>query len=637
MTMTSSEPSVTSATSPDDAFSKGSGRDKDKIISWAKQQFDDCKAARASAERQWKLNLAFYYGRQNVVFRQSPNFVPGGAGSLFTPPAPYYRSRPTINRIRPITRKELSRMTSQKPSASIVPASTEDIDMYAARAGEQIWESIYRRKNMKSVIRQALFWTLTTGTGYIKTYWDADAIDHDSEQMGDFCFDAETPFHVVVPDLRQVELEKQPFLIHAQLKPREQLKMMYPQTSLANARGGGKDEILEDNYLNINSSGGGQNDNQKTILCLEVWVKPNAIKLFPNGAFFTVCGDTITYGQEGWPYDHDKYPFAKFDHIPSGKFYSDCPITDLIPLQREYNRTRGQIIEAKNRMAKPQLTAPAGSIDPRKITTEPGIVIEYTPGFAPPTPIPLSPLPAYVIQELDRILSDMEDISGQHEVSKGQTPPGVSAATAISYLQEQDESMLSVAYDSLEEGIEKVAFETLSLVSQFWDTQRMVKVVGLDGSFEVMAFKGSDLRGNNDIRVEAGSALPTSKAAKQAFIMDLMKMGFIDPSKGLEVMEIGGINKIYDEIQVDVREAQRENIKMSRVTQQQIEEFNQLQAELMQAQQQMQMGQQMMGGPNGPAAPTPNAGNPIGNNVAAGPSPFNNPQQPGSSLPGGGL
>jgi hypothetical protein len=508
--------------------------------------------------------------------------------------------------------------------------------MYAARAGEQIWESIYRRKNMKSVIRQALFWTLTTGTGYIKTYWDPDAIDHDSQQMGDFCFDAETPFHVVVPDLRQVELEKQPFIIHAQLKPREQLKMMYPQTNMANVRGGGKDEILEDNYLNINSSAG-QNNNQKTILCLEVWVKPNAVKLFPNGAFFTVCGDTITYGQEGWPYDHDRYPFAKFDHIPSGKFYSDSPVTDLIPLQREYNRTRGQIIEAKNRMAKPQLTAPAGSIDPRKITTEPGIVIEYTPGFNPPTPIPLSPLPAYVIQELDRILSDMEDISGQHEVSKGQTPPGVSAATAISYLQEQDESMLSVAYDSLEEGIEKVAFETLSLVSQFWDTSRMVKVVGLDGSFEVMAFKGSDLRGNNDIRVEAGSALPTSKAAKQAFIMDLMKMGFIDPSKGLEVMEIGGINKIYDEIQVDVREAQRENIKMSRVTQQQIEEFNMLQAELLQSQQQMQMGQQMMGGPNGPAAPTPNAGNPIGNNVAAGPSPFNNPQQPGPGLPGGGL
>jgi hypothetical protein len=72
--------------------------------------------------------------------------------------------------------------------------------------------------------------------------------------------------------------------------------------------------------------------------------------------------------------------------------------------------------------------------------------------------------------------------------------------------------------------------------------------------------------------VEAGSALPTSRAAKQAFIMDLMKMGFIDPNKGLEVLEIGGINKIYEQIQVDVRQAQRENLKMAQATAQLIEQ-----------------------------------------------------------------
>jgi hypothetical protein len=66
--------------------------------------------------------------------------------------------------------------------------------------------------------------------------------------------------------------------------------------------------------------------------------------------------------------------------------------------------------------------------------------------------------------------------------------------------------------------------------------------------------------------VESGSALPTSRAAKQAFIMDLMKLGFIDPNKGLEVMEIGGINKIYEQVQVDVRQAQRENLKMAQAT-----------------------------------------------------------------------
>jgi hypothetical protein len=166
----------------------------------------------------------------------------------------------------------------------------------------------------------------------------------------------------------------------------------------------------------------------------------------------------------------------------------------------------------------------------------------------------------------------MDDISGQHEVSKGTAPPGVTAATAISYLQEQDETSLSYTYDSLEEAVEKVAHMTLNYVKQFWDEERQVKITGMDGSFDVKAFKGSDLRDNTDIRIEAGSALPVSKAAKQAFIMDLMKMGFIDPQKGLEVMEIGGINKIYENIQTDIRQAQRENLRMSQATEELIQQ-----------------------------------------------------------------
>jgi hypothetical protein len=40
-------------------------------------------------------------------------------------------------------------------------------------------------------------------------------------------------------------------------------------------------------------------------------------------------------------------------------------------------------------------------------------------------------------------------------------------------------------------------------------------------------------------------------------------MGFIPPEKGLEMLEIGGIEKIYEEYNTDVRQAQRENQKMT--------------------------------------------------------------------------
>jgi hypothetical protein len=171
-----------------------------------------------------------------------------------------------------------------------------------------------------------------------------------------------------------------------------------------------------------------------------------------------------------------------------------------------------------------------------------------------------------VLDEVQQLQGDMDDISGQHEISRGTNPPQVTAATALSYLQEQDDTKLSTSIESIEDAVEKIGRLVLSYVSQFWDTGRLIKVVGKDGSFDAQVYKGADLGGNHDLKVEAGSALPTSKAAKQAFLMDLMKLGFVQPDKGLELLEIGGIERLYEDLYVDIRQAQRENIRMEETT-----------------------------------------------------------------------
>lgn len=544
-----------------------SAKDEKRLIAWANEQFTKMKNARVKTEKQWYLNMAFYFGQQNVAFKGG-HVSSRNSFQLYTPPAPYYRARPIINRIRPLLRTEMAKLTAQKPNAFIVPASSDDRDMYAANAGEQIWESLYRFKKFHNVLRRAVFWACVTGNGFIKTYWDENKIDDQTGDVGDICFSNETPFHIFVPDLKEEDLEQQPFMIHASMRNAEMLSNKFGKEVKFEASA--KGDLIDESFLNV--MGVDKWEKNREVLCMEVWVKPGMTAIMPAGGMFIIAGNKIMYHTNEWPYEHKKYPFAHIGHVHTGKFYRDSVVTDLIPLQREYNRTRGQIIEAKNRMAKPQLAAEIGSIDPSKITSEPGQIVLYRPGFQAPMPIPLQSLPNYVLEEQERIKIDMDEISGQHEVSRGQVPPGVTAATAISYLQEQDESKLSYTFDMIEEAVEKIAYCSLNYVHQYWNTPRKVRITGADGSFDVMAFEGSMLRGNTDIRVEAGSALPTSKAAKQAFIMDLMKMGFIDPNKGLEVMEIGGINKIYEQVQVDVRQAQRENLKMAQATQQIIEE-----------------------------------------------------------------
>lgn len=543
-----------------------------KYANLVNKEYSRMKMARSAQERQWYMNMAFYSGRQNVI----PQNVQGAGTRLIVPPAPPWRVRMVVNKIRPIVRRELAKLTSQKPSASVIPASSDDADLFAANAAEQIWEAQYQNHDVKQVVREAVWWTLVCGTGYMKTYWDQGLTvspNPDISYQGDICYMAETPFHVFVPDLRQTKLEGQPYLIHSSTRTVEWLTSRYKQSLdgqeiKPNVKSA--NEILSDAYLNLVGASTVDND---SVLVHEMHIKPGAHPDFPEGGLITVTGDQVIQFLPMFPYAHGEFCFAKIDHIPSGKYYATSVIEDLIPIQKEYNRTRSQIVEAKNRMAKPQLAAQMGSVDVSKMTTEPGQVIQYKVGFQPPTPIPLTPLPSYVLNEVQQLNMDFDDLSGQHETSRGSVPSGVTAATAISYLQEQDDSMLASEVDSVESAMEKVAKHTLSLVGQYWDIPRIVKVTGVDGSWDAAMLKGSDLNNNYDIRMEAGSALPTSKAAKQALITDWMKLGFISPEDGMQVLELGGIVKLYEAVQIDQAQARRENLKMQNCAPELIEQM----------------------------------------------------------------
>jgi hypothetical protein len=548
---------------------------RDRLVAVGMEWFHNCQNQRTTQERQWYLNLAFFMGQQYVQFRQAGT---NGPFDLYTPKAPQWRVRMVVNQVRKIVRKEISRLCAQKPNAFVIPASSEDADVFAAQAGEAIWDSLWRKVKFNKVLREVVFWQAVCGNGFIKSYWDPYKVDPDTTKppdpenpeadlkvYGDICIEKVTPFHLFVPDLMCTNIEDQCYVIHAQVRSNSWIKQMF------NIDGGSnKLETVDDSLLSVMQVNRNTNKKDQSIV-LEIWVKPNYLPELPQGGVFTIAAGELVSGFEGWPYEHGQYPFSKIDASPTGKFYNTSIIEDLIPLQRELNRSRSQLIESKNKMTKPQLVAQKGAIVAQRVTTEPGQIIFYEMGFEPPQPLPLQNLPSYVTEEINRLYDDMADISGQHEVSNGSTPPGVTAATAISFLQEQDESLIAGQYSSIEEAVEKIAAQSLVYVKMYWDEERTVKVVGLDGTFDVQTFKNSDINGNTDIRVESGSALPTSRAAKQAFIMDLMKMGFIQPDEGLEILEVGGLNRIYERIQIDKRQAQRENLKMRVVTEEDVQ------------------------------------------------------------------
>lgn len=510
-------------------------------------------------ERQWYLNLAMYAGRQNVEFRTLAS-SPLGA-QLITPSAPPWRVRLVVNKIRPIIRREVAKLTAQKPTFEVVPATNSDEDASAARVGEQVLESLYSDLDVEHKLRMAVWWSSNTGTGFLKDYWRADETDPRSKATGRICVETVDPFHVFVPDLREPDLEGQPWLAHATTRSKEWVKAYYGAEVNADTKA--TDALFEDVMRDAPRV-------SDQVLCLEFWCKAGAHQALPEGGVLTLVGGKVAQLISGWSYKHGEYPFSKIDHIPMGRFYGDAVTTDLVALQREINRTRSQLIEQKNLLGRPKGMFPAGGLDPSKITSEPGQWIPYQAGLGKPDILPAPPIPGYVIETMDRIIGDMDDISGQHEISRGGTPPQVTAATAISYLSEQDDTMLAFTTASIERAMARLGRHLLSHVVQFWDKPRMVRVVGPDSAFEVQQFAGSALRGNTDVRVEAGSALPTSKTARQATLIDLYTKGAFgspgaDPNAGqqlLKALGMRGVDALLEDVLVDQRQAQRENIRL---------------------------------------------------------------------------
>jgi len=474
---------------------------------------------------------------------------------LYESKVPPWRVRLVANKIKPVIRKELSKVLKERPQPFVIPASTDDDDLAAARAGERIFEHITREVQFDLQLSRAMFWTLICGTAFLKDWFDPNERDKEGVQ-GLIKVEHVNPFQLFVPDPQEIELEFQPYVFHVTAKEQDWVQERYkkevqPDASVGNG-------LLEQRFMHAM---GADQTNKKQVAVKECWIKP--CKKFPDGALIAFAGETLLVVHEGWPSQNPEYGFTKLDHVPTGAFYSQSVIPDMIPLQKELNRTRSQIIEAKNRMSKPQLMAPRGSVDPSKITSEPGLIIFYTPGFTPPTPIPLVAIPGYVIDEINRCQKDMDDISGQHEISKGNTPTGVSAATAISFLQEQDDAMLSPTVTSLERAVARIGTHLLSHVDEFWEAERSVRALGENNAFEIFMFNKAAIRGNTDLNVQAGSATPRSTAAKQAFIMELMEKNWITPDQGLRYLNMSETGRMYEELQVSARQAQRENLKMS--------------------------------------------------------------------------
>src|SRR5690606_6223094 len=125
-----------------DLYSFRESEEGKELTAWALNEVSRSRGYKTRKRRQRYTFMAFTFGHQwiDIVGKNVPG---SGASPIKAKPAPSYMGRRTVNRIRSFVRTEQSKFLSTLPTVTSVPATSEEEDVRAAYAGEQVIESYF--------------------------------------------------------------------------------------------------------------------------------------------------------------------------------------------------------------------------------------------------------------------------------------------------------------------------------------------------------------------------------------------------------------------------------------------------------------------------------------------------------------
>ncbi len=576
-----------------------------KIVSLVKERYENAQSARREYEQQWHINKAFLEGDQYVFWNASILKLE----RLKQIP---HRKRHVSNIILPHWNREIAKLGRNDPIFNVVQNSDEESDITAAKLGEQVLQHTWRAQDMPEEYLELRGWLSLCGTVFLSIGWDPmggdyieqykqeeipepfrdglgnivgerpsgrfrDVVDARGEYIidknrsayqGEVSIDVISAFQVFPANQNISKIKEQPWIIKGKIKPIEDIKWRYGKAAddikSGDAEGG--------EYPKLSSFLGGKDSEEKAgdskgCLIREMWEKPT--NKYPKGRIVTTVDDILLRYEE-LPYGrYDLIKFIRTRRQGTGSFWGISQIESSVPLQNEWNKILSSVIEHRDTMKKGKVLVPTtAGIQKSAFVTEHAEFIEFNPIGGPPFQMATANIGEDIWKELQIIKETMQDLWSQHEVTKAQVPGQVKSGVAIEQLIEQDDTTLGPVFQSITNGLSKAGHWMLDIIEKNYTEQRVVKIIGRDAMPEVKYFMGADLKGNHDVSVQIGSALPYLKISRMNEIKDRANMGFYGPisdpavrRKVLQMLEDSTVTR-GDETRLDELNQKREYNQM---------------------------------------------------------------------------
>ena len=451
------------------------------------------------------------------------------------------------------------------PEPNVLPRAADDED--TARALSSVLPVVLEQADYERVYSDCWWRKLKQGTGVTGIFWDPQM----RGGLGDIAV-CSMNLLMLYWEPGVEDIQDSPDFFSLSLEDTDRLTARYPQLK------GHTAGVLDvPRYIHD----AGQDAGTRSVVVDWYYKRPDeAGRMVLHYCKF--CNGVVLYASQNDPalsgrglYDHGQYPFV-FDPLfveedsPAGFGYIDV-MKDCQTAIDKMNHAMDEnvLLAAKQRYV---LSDTAGVNEEELADFSRDIVhVAGRLGEESFRPLQTAGLQGNSLSYRQSRIDELKEISGNRDMTQGGTTGGVTAASAIAALQEAGSKLSRDMLKGAYRAFARQCYLIIELMRQFYDEQRVFRIVGASGENRFVPFSAQALRavpGGSVGGVELGSREPVfdivvSAAKKSTFsrlsqnetAKECYQLGFFDPANAdaalaaLEMMDFEGIEKVRQRVQ----------------------------------------------------------------------------------------
>jgi hypothetical protein len=558
--------------------------------------FDRYRRHRNQYDAQWMEDYKFFLGKQ------------------WKGPRPSYRHTEVINLVWQVIQSQIPILTDAKPRVDFLPRDPTDRE-FVGMLNEML-DADWETNNWLYQLTELLYDGAIYGTGIADLCYNKDL----RFGAGDIDFSSQEIFYIYPdPDAKDVNKDSRGF-IRARPMSVADVARLYPEkgkyvkADVEDLLDRDKNVVeplryssATDRRQTVETEGNGQYAKKPDkVMLIEAYYFDDEMQeeekqvegedgaqstvfeqrlKYPRGRYTVKAGDVLLKDGPN-PYDDGKFPFLRYtNYILPREFFGESEIAPVRGPQRIANKIYSFMLDVLTLTGNPIWIMDSNSgVNPNLLTNAPGQVVEKNPG----TDVHResgTQLQPYIMQMFDKTREIVDQISGAQDVSRGLPPGGVTAASAISSLQNAAQTRLRQKSRNIDALLQNFGRMYCSRVMQFYSAPRVFRYTNNDGAqkyfrayvvdkdteagtikaMRVQRFDENgqpmpeineyELRGEIDIKVTTGTALPFAKGEVKQEMLGLLDRGVIDRQEYFKQTDFPNWEAVEDRMKQ--REAQQ--------------------------------------------------------------------------------